>query len=71
MPGRFLSVDIPDLFGIFYGKDGWVVACTPDEFNSWHGEGTTTEEVVSDLQASLIELYLDLDAEKDRLGSNL
>ena len=58
---------------LYVGKDGWVVAGAPDEFNYWYGEGKSIEEAISDLQAALIELYLDLDedAKEDRLGTYL
>ncbi len=69
---RFRVVE-PIHVRLYVGEDGWVVAGAPDEFNYWYGDGKSIEEAISDLQASLIELYLDLeeDAKEYGLGTHL
>ena len=49
--------------------DGTVIVDAP-EINEY-GEGDTLEEAMADLQASIVELFSDLDEERDRLGADL
>ena len=49
--------------------DGTIVLDAP-EINEY-GEGDTLEEAMADLQASIVELFSDLDEERDRLGADL
>ena len=64
---RFRVVE-PIHVRLYVGEDGWVVAGAPDEFNYWYGDGKSIEEAISDLQASLVELYLDLDEDAKEYG---
>ena len=49
--------------------DGTFIVNAP-EINEY-GEGDTTEEAIADLQASIVELFSDLDEDRDRLGADL
>ena len=49
--------------------DGTVIVDAP-EINEY-GEGDTVEEAIKDLQASIVELFSDLDEDRDRLGPDL
>ena len=49
--------------------DGTVIVDAP-EINEY-GEGDTVEEAIKDLQASIVELFSDLDEDRDRLGADL
>ncbi len=50
-------------------EDGTVIVDAP-EINEY-GEGDTIEEAMKDLQASIVELFSELDEESDRLGTHL
>ena len=50
--------------------EGGSVIMDAPEINEY-GEGDTIEEAIKDLQASISELFFELDEERDRLGADL
>ena len=80
------TITFPSKFSLGYLRDGrlrvvepisvaWTVeddqvVAEATELNEY-GEGDTIEEAIKDLQASISELFFELDEERDRLGADL
>lgn len=80
------TLTFPSRFGLGYLREGrlrviepiyvsWTiendqVVAEASEINEY-GEGGTLDEAIKDLQASIAELYFELDEHKDRLGVDL
>lgn len=63
-----LQVVEPFQIEIIHGES--IFIADAPEVNDY-GEGETVEEAIRDLQASIVELFTDLDEDKDRLGPGL